>query len=136
MSHPIRQLGMALLLSALAVCLSGCNFLTGPNRILRLLGPEATGDFATFEGSLTQRCIDTYAMINEPGLGSGQEHTTVGCIIEVTPVGGVGRRVFCPLGPMRDKCRLIPMAARVSFNGKPIGDNQVYLPTSLSWAGE
>lgn len=129
---PFHLVAVLLLVALFA---TGCGMLTGPNRFMRVLGPEATSDFATFEGSLSTRCEDVRAVIGvEAELDAGG--SVVGCMMGVTPVGSEERYVFCPLGQMRDRCRLIPLAARVSINGRPLGDNLAYLPTSVSWAGE
>lgn len=128
----------ALCLVALLLAAGGCGlggWMTGPNRVLKLLGSEKVTDFATFEGAVTATCRDVYALIEGVDGQGGAPGTVVGCVLGVTPSGGSERAVFFPLGPLRDQARAVPRLARAAINGRPLGA-VAYLADGMSWRAE
>jgi hypothetical protein len=57
----------------------------------------------------------------------------LGVLLPVTLVGEtVPRWILCEAGPMADKCRQIPLNAKVHFAGSPIGPGLLWRPTRLT----
>lgn len=126
---------VAVVLALVSLAASGCGSIlpVGPNRMLRFLGPNSTGDFATFEGIVSRRCVDVSVASIDAAVPT--DGVTVGCVMKVNVVGSaIERTVFCPLGKMREECAEVPLHARISVNGRPMGDQAVaYLPESINW---
>lgn len=131
----MKRFPLFLLPLLLAVGGCGLGWMTGPNRVLKLLGSEKVTDFATFEGAATAPCRDVYALIEGVDGAGGAPGTVVGCVLGVTPSGGLERAVFFPLGPLRDQARAVPRFARVAINGRPLGA-VAYLADGMSWREE
>lgn len=102
-------------LAAVAVILSGCS-ITGPSRLLKMIGPSNVADFSTFEGVAATPCYPV--TINSPEM----DGAPVGCVFQVRTVSSnANRNVFCAAGSeFYSACRGVPLNSRVSVNARPL----------------
>ena len=122
LARPLSQAGSALFTSATFSDLKLTGVKTGPVLPIQ----PATADAVAPADEATLQAI---TQIRRQG--------PVGVLLPVTQVGETTPWwIFCPAGALQARCEEIPLNARVTFSGQPLGHGMVLLPNRLTWTAQ
>jgi hypothetical protein len=118
--RPLSQAGTALFTSATFSDLKLTGIKTGPAIPLQAEPAGSPLDDATLQA-----------------ISQIRRQAPVGLLLPVTQVGDtMPWWIFCPAGELQALCESIPVNARVTFSGQPLGHGMVLLPNRLTWTAQ